>query len=94
MKTVCIKVSLFLFFFFLTQFVSAQFINRDFEAKIEVKEFEKMIAITGTVENLTDVYENLYFKLSVIKNGGLNNTSNNSQEGRFTIKPNEKKTLS
>lgn len=94
MRTVSIKVSSFIFFFFLTQFANAQFINRDFEAKIEVKEFEEMVAITGTVENLTDVYENLYFKLSVIKNGGSNNTSNNSQEGRFTIKPNEKKALS
>lgn len=94
MKTICIKISMFIFFFLFSQCASAQFINRDFEAKIEVKEFEEMVAITGTVENLTDVYENLHFKLSVIKNGNSNNTLNNSQEGRFTIKPNEKRTLS
>ena len=74
--------------------LNAQFINKDFDAKIEVSNFEESVAITGTVENLKNVYENLSYKLSVIKSDNSNNTSNNTQEGRFTIKPNEKKTLS
>lgn len=94
MKTAVIKIILIIYSLLSANCAYTQFINRDFEAKIEIKEFEEMVAITGTVENLTDVYENLYFKLSVIKNGNSNNNSNNSQEGRFTIKPNEKKTLS
>lgn len=94
MKTTSIKITSFLFLFFFSFFGNAQFINRDFEAKIEIKKFEEMFAITGTVENLTNVYENLYYKLSVIKQANTNNTSNNSQEGRFTLKPNEKRTLS
>jgi hypothetical protein len=94
MRKVCIKTTAFICFFFLAECVNAQFINKNFEAKIEIKEFEEMVVITGTVENLTDVYENLYFKLSVIKKGNSNNTSSNSQEGRFTIKPDEKKSLS
>lgn len=92
MRTVHIYISTILFLSFFQG--NAQFINKDIDTKIEIGDFEEMVAISSTVENLTDVYRNLHYKLSVIKNDKSNNSSNNSQEGRFTIKPNEKKTLS
>lgn len=88
------NIGICIFFFLFVFQLNAQFINKDFVAKVEIANFEETIAVTGTVENLTNVYENLSYKLSVIKSDNSNNSSNNSQEGRFTIKPNEKKTLS
>ncbi|WP_320813993.1 CsgE family curli-type amyloid fiber assembly protein [Flavobacterium sp.] len=90
MKKVILSISIILF----ATGAFAQLTDKAFEAKVEIGNFDKMTSISGTVENLTNVYTNLSYKLSVIKNGNANNSSDNFQEGRFAINPNEKKTLS
>lgn len=73
----------------------AQILNTEVKAKIELSYFEEMVSVTGTAENLDDGIKNLSYTLSVIKkNKQTTNTSNNSQNGEFTLNPNEKKILS
>jgi len=51
--------------------------------------------VTGTVENLKSEFKNISFKLSVFKiNKSNSNKSNNSQDGRITLEPIQKVTLS
>lgn len=81
--------------FFRIWFSCAQTIPKEVKAKIEVEELENVLYITGTVENLTDVYESLYYKLAVFKKNKINgNQSNNKQDGLFTLEPNQKKSVS
>ncbi|MCA1965864.1 MAG: curli production assembly/transport protein CsgE [Flavobacterium sp.] len=69
--------------------------NTKVKAKIELSYFEGMVSVTGTAENLDDGMKNLSYTLSVIKkNKKTANTSKNSQNGEFTLNPNEKKILS
>ena len=73
----------------------AQILNTEVKAKIELSYFEEMVSVTGTAENLDDGMKNLSYTLSVSKkNKHTANTSNNSQNGEFTLNPNEKKILS
>lgn len=73
----------------------AQIMNKEVKAKIETTEFENMLSVTGTAENVTDVHKSMRYRLTVIKkNKRSKNLSNNSQDGRFTLAPNEKKMLS
>lgn len=75
--------------------VHGQIMNKDIIAKIQVEESENTLSVTGTAENLTDVYKNLYYKLTVFKKGkNAGNQSNNAQDGNFTLDPNQKKDLS
>lgn len=62
------------------------------KAKIEVNKMENTITVTGTAENKTAVTKSASYRLSVIKNSVTTNgnQSNNSQEGVFTLNPNEK----
>lgn len=86
--------SLFLLLFFNT-LLHAQILNTEVKAKVELSYFEEMVSVTGTAENLDDGMKNLSYTLSVIKKNKKNaNTSNNSQNGEFTLNPNEKKILS
>ena len=72
-----------------------QIMNKEVKAKIETTEIENMLSVTGTAENVTEVHKSLRYKLTVIKkNKRSKNLSNNSQDGRFTLAPNEKKVLS
>lgn len=71
----------------------SQTMNKEVKAKIDVSYSEDLILIKGTAENLTDVYKSISYKLSVIKNGGKNQ-SNNSQSGRKTIESNKIEELS
>lgn len=82
-----------LFFVFANSY--AQAVHMDIKAKIEIEESENILTITGTAENLTDVYKSLYYKLSVFKKSkkGGSQTSN-AQDGHFTLDPNQKKNLS
>lgn len=90
-----IKILFFTVIILLTINSYSQILNTEVKAKVEIKDFEGLISITGTAENLTNVLQNLHYKLSVIKkNKASSNVSNNSQSGRFTLEPNSKSTLS
>lgn len=86
-------ISLFLFF---TNFYSQESTTQDeVKAKIEIERIENNIKIFGTAENFTEITKSASYKLSVIRKNILDgNTSNNTQEGIFTLKPNEKIKLS
>jgi hypothetical protein len=86
------SVKIHIIFFLVCTFCYAQkSVNQnDVKAKIEVEKIESNIKITGTAENLTNITKSGSYKLSVIKNNHIsNNNTNNSQEGIFTLKPNE-----
>lgn len=73
----------------------AQTVSKDIKAKIEIEESENVLTITGTAENLTDVYKSLYYKLTVFKKSNKDgNQTSNAQDGHFTLDPNQKKNLS
>ncbi len=75
--------------------VHSQILSKDIIAKIQVEESENTLSVTGTAENLTDVYKNLYYKLTVFKKSKTaGNQSDNAQDGHFTLDPNQKKDLS
>ena len=85
----------FLFIVLFSTTLQAQILNTEVKAKIELGYFEEMVSVTGTAENLDDGIKNLSYSLSVIKKDKKNgNTSNNSQKGDFTLKPNQKQELS
>jgi hypothetical protein len=73
----------------------SQTADKEITAKIEIEESENIFTITGTAENLTDVYKSLYYKLTVFRKSKKDgNQSSNSQDGLFTLDPNQKKNLS
>jgi len=89
------QMYILIFSLFFSAILHAQILNIEVKAKIELSYFEGMVSVTGTAENLDDGIKNLSYTLSVIKkNKKTANTSNNSQNGEFTLNPNEKKTLS
>lgn len=95
MKTTSIKYLLLWLVFFVFTNAYTQTANKEITAKIEVEESENVFSIIGTAENLTDVYKSLYYKLTVFKKSKKDgNQSSNSQDGLFTLNPNQKKNLS
>lgn len=75
--------------------VFGQVISKEIKAKIEIESTENLFAITGTVENLTEVYKSLYYKLSVFKKDiKAGNQSSSAQDGHFTLEGNQKKNVS
>jgi hypothetical protein len=79
----------------ISSFSYSQISNTVVKAKIEIKEIEGNINITGTAENLSDIAQSLSYKLSVIKKNSIdNNQSNNGQEGLFLLEPSQNKKLS
>ncbi|TDP01510.1 CsgE family curli-type amyloid fiber assembly protein [Flavobacterium sp. 245] len=81
-----IIVAVFLLFFSENGF--SQAVYKEVKAKIEVKEIENMLFITGTVENLKSEFKNISYKLSVFKKNKSNsNKSTNAQDGRATLEP-------
>jgi len=90
MRSVKIYINI-IFFLFCSFFYAQKSVNQnDVKAKIEVEKIENNIKITGTAENMTNITKSGSYKLSVIKsNHANNNNSNNSQEGVFTLQPNE-----
>lgn len=63
-------------------------------AKIEKDIVEKNLKIKALVTNNTATYQELNYLLISIKKGGTGNLSNNKQSGKFSINPNESKSLS
>lgn len=78
-----------------TQIALSQVEYREVKAKIEIEKIENMLSVTGTVENLKPGFKNISFKLSVFKTNKTNsNSSKNAQDGRITLEPIQKVTLS
>ena len=77
------------------QTVFSQVVYTEVKAKIDVENVEDVLSITGTVENLKSEFKNISFKLSVIKKNKANtNKANNMQDGRVTLEPLQKVSLS
>lgn len=73
----------------------SQVVYNEVKAKIDVENVEDVLSITGTVENLKSEYKNISFKLAVIKkNKSETNKSSNAQDGRVTLEPLQKVSLS
>lgn len=73
----------------------SQNLNKDIKPKIEVEEIENILSVTGTVENLKAEFKNISFKMTVFKKNKLNSSrSDNSQDGRVTLEPVQKVSLS
>jgi hypothetical protein len=67
---------------------SAQYLNRDAKAIIEVSENEGVYEVTAKAENLSQIKISLSYELKVFKeNLKSGNKSDNTQKGRFVIDP-------
>ncbi|KQK24544.1 hypothetical protein AR438_15245 [Chryseobacterium aquaticum] len=82
-----------LFFIFLSVFIYAQD-DKKIVAKIENEVIEKQLKIKALITNNTSTYQELNYLLISIKKGAEGNLSNNKQSGKFSINPNESKSLS
>lgn len=93
MKTIKFQIfsTLLILIFSLTSFSQNQ---AEVKAKIVLEDVEGNLKITGTAENLSEIVKSLKYKLSVIRKNKNNNRTNNSQEGVFTLEPNQNKNLS
>lgn len=80
-------------FIFLSVFSYGQE-DKKIHAKIESKIVENQINLKAVVTNNTTIYQELNYLLVSIKKGSGGNLSNNKQSGKFSINPNEVKTLS
>lgn len=67
---------------------SAQYLNRESKAIIEIIHNEGVFEITAKAENLSQIKQSLSYELKVFKeNLKSGNKSDNAQEGRFVIDP-------
>lgn len=88
-------ISIVVFTNFFSESAFSQVVYKEVKAKIEVREIENLLAITGTVENLKSEFKNISYKLTVFKKNKSNsNKSNNAQDGRVTLEPIQKVELS
>ena len=75
--------------------VTAQNLNSDIKAEVSVNDSpNEMMEILASAQNLTEGNYSLRYELSVISSDSNNNSSKNSQSGRFTLEPFETKKLS
>ncbi|WP_076445329.1 CsgE family curli-type amyloid fiber assembly protein [Chryseobacterium sp. RU37D] len=81
------------FFVFLSILVYGQE-DKKVTAKIESSMVENQIKLKAIVTNGTPIYKELNYLLISIKKDFGGNLSNNKQSGKFSINPNEVKTLS
>lgn len=77
-----------------SMYINAQFYNKEYSAKILVKEDSEFLTFTATVENITPTDVNLKYDFSVYKADSNNNVSRSNQSNLFFLKGNEKKVLS
>ena len=69
--------------------------NAEVEAVLTIDDTkDDLLEITGVATNKTEATHSLRYELAVITSDENNNSSRNSQEGRFTLGPNETKELS
>ncbi|MEZ0181670.1 MULTISPECIES: curli production assembly/transport protein CsgE [Flavobacterium] len=89
------NIGIVFFALFFSESGFSQVVYKEVKAKIEVKEIENLLAITGTVENLKSEFKNISYKLTVFKKSKSgSNKSNNGQDGRVTLEPIQKVELS
>lgn len=81
------------FFIFLSVCIHAQE-DKGIVAKIEKNVIEKQLLVKAVVTNNSSIYRELNYLLVAIKKGSNGNLSNNKQSGKFSINPNETKSLS
>lgn len=74
--------------------INAQFYNKEYVAKIYVKDESEFFTFAATAENLTPTDVNLKYDFSVYSADENNNVSRSSQTDLFFLKANEKKVLS
>lgn len=86
-------LSLHTFFVFLSIMTYGQE-DKKVTAKIESTTLENQVRIKAVVVNNTAVYKELNYLLVSIKKGNGGNLSNNQQNGKFSVNPNEVKILS
>ncbi|WP_347219082.1 curli-like amyloid fiber formation chaperone CsgH [Chryseobacterium sp.] len=86
-------LSLHTFFVFLSIMTYGQE-DKKVTARIESTTLENQIKIKAVVVNNTAVYKELNYLLISIKKGNGGNLSNNQQNGKFSVNPNEVKILS
>jgi len=77
----------------LSVFIYAQE-DKKIVAKIEKEVIEKQLKIKALITNNSSTYQELNYLLISIKKGAGGNLSNNKQSGKFSINPNESKSLS
>ncbi len=73
---------------------NSQVYNREFVAKLYVKQDSEFYTFTATAENLTPTDVDLRYDFSVFKTDENQNTSKNNQSNRLFLSGNEKKVLS
>lgn len=82
-------------FFFISQKMLSQSVDKEVKARIEVEKVENILFIKGTVENLKSEYKSIYYKLTVFKKNKTNsNNSKSAQDGRIILSPQQKVMLS
>ncbi|MGE8552757.1 MAG: curli-like amyloid fiber formation chaperone CsgH [Chryseobacterium jejuense] len=86
-------LSLNTFFVFLSIMTYGQE-DKKVTARIESTTLENQIRIKAVVVNNTAVYKELNYLLIYIKKGNGGNLSNNQQNGKFSVNPNQVKILS
>lgn len=83
----------YLFTIFLIS-ISSIVTAQNIKPSIEVNQIENMIYLNAYVLNSDETIHDLNYLLVAIKQGESKNLSNQKQEGRFVVEPNEKKSLS
>ncbi|MCW4452323.1 curli production assembly/transport protein CsgE [Kaistella sp. BT6-1-3] len=86
-----------IFFFLLVcsiQQIKAQQEKSEISSKIESNFIEGQLTLKATASNHTTAYRELNYLFVSIKKSKSGNLSNNKQSGKFTLKPDESKTLS
>lgn len=80
---------------FITMIISSVFGQTiHIKPSIEVIQAENMISLKALILNNDEVIHDLNYLLIAIKQGESKNLTNQKQEGRFVVEPNEKKELS
>ncbi len=72
----------------------AQNFNTEVEAIIKIDNSNDIVEIISSARNMKDANFSLRYELSVISSDSNNNSSKNSQSGRFTLEPFEIKSVS
>lgn len=90
MKTYCTILALLTSIFFSAQESSDSLVI----AKIEIEQNENMFTFTSVVQNLSSLHLSYDYLFLIQKKERGHNTSTNTQRGKFTLAPEETKTLS
>lgn len=82
-----------MFVFFLTENLTAQYLNKEIAAKILIEESSEFYTLKATVENITLADRSLQFEFISFRKDIEENTIKDVDEARFVLLANEKKIL-